>query len=123
MNWNEIILSTVSIIVTGLVGLLTTYITKLINSKISDRKSAETLTKLTDIISNAVQSVFQTYVQSLKESGSFDKEAQKTALNKAMEIINGQLTDDLKKYITDNYGDITSWLTNKIEATIYVLKK
>lgn len=123
MNWNEIILSVVSIVVTGLIGVLTTYLTKLINSKISDKKDAATLSKLTEIISNAVKSVFQTYVQSLKDSGTFNEEAQKTALNKALELINGELTTELKTYITDNYGDITTWLTNQIEATIYALKK
>ena len=49
--------------------------------------------------------------------------AQKEAKDKALEIINSQLTDELKDFIAENYGDIQKWLLNKIESVIYQLKK
>jgi hypothetical protein len=33
-----------------------------------------------------------------------------------------QMTDDIKEYITKNYGDLETWLTTQIEATINILK-
>ena len=32
------------------------------------------------------------------------------------------MTDDIKEYITKNYGDLETWLTTQIEATINILK-
>lgn len=65
---------------------------------------------------------FQTYVESLKKSGNFGAEAQLEALNKAKEIALSQLSEEVKEYITTNYGDINNWLTTQIEATINLLK-
>ena len=123
MDWNEIILTVVSIVVTALVGVITTFLTRWLNSKVTDTDEAKTLTEITKIVSSAVQSVFQTYVQALKESGTFDAEAQKKALNKALSIIDTELNDKMRTYIVEHYGDITDWLTNQIESTIYALKK
>ena len=71
---------------------------------------------------SAVQTVFQTYVEALKERGEFSKDAQAIALGKAKSIINSELSEELKNYIIQNYGDLTNWIVNQIEASIYKLK-
>ena len=81
------------------------------------------LTQATEIVVTAVKSVFQTYVESLKNSGTFDKTAQLEALNKAKAIVTSELTVELKDFIVANYGDLEGWITNQIEASIYKLKK
>ena len=58
----------------------------------------------------------------VKKDGKFDKEAQEEAKRRAICIINGQLTKDMKKFITENFGDIEEWIGKKIEAVIYNLK-
>lgn len=124
---NEILLNILSIIVTAVILPLISYAgTKLIsylNSKIKDDKAKELLTQATTIVTNAVRSVFQTYVDSLKTSGSFDAQAQVVALTKAKDIALNQMSDDVKNYITTNYGDINNWLITQIEATINLIKK
>ncbi|MBU1144029.1 MAG: hypothetical protein KKH92_10365 [Firmicutes bacterium] len=81
---NEIVTSIIGIIVTTVVlPLVTLGGTKLIhylNSKIKDEYARRILTSITSSVERAVRVVFQTYVESLKKSGTFDKEAQKTAL-------------------------------------------
>lgn len=94
----------------------------LINEKIKNAKAAEALSTAADIVTNAVRSVFQTYVEALKKTGSFDKEAQENALKKAKEVALSQMSEDVKDYITTNYGSLESWLTVQIEATINRLK-
>ena len=79
-------------------------------------------TKAIGIVTNAVQVTFQTYVESLKNSGSFGKEEQAIAFDKAKAIITSELTEELKAFITQNYGDLQKWITNQVEATIYKLK-
>lgn len=118
----DIILSAVSILVTGLTGFVVTFIITLIKTKIKDQKLAGYLSSITGIVSDSVMSVFQSFVQTLKENDSFDEKAQAEAKQRALSIINSQLTPDLKNFITANYGDINEWLSNKIEATLYSLK-
>ena len=104
---NEILLNILSVVVTSIILPLLTYAgTRLIaylNSKIKDDNYRIQLTTATDIVVNAVRSVFQTYVDSLKVSGNFDKEAQLIALNKAKDIALEQMTDDVKNFISKNH--------------------
>lgn len=119
----NIILSAVSIIVTGLATWGVKAFTSWIGTKIKDEKLAKYLTQITEITSDAVMNIYQSFVETLKANGKFDAEAQKQAKKAALNIIESQLTDELKGFIVDNYGDMRTWLENKIEAVIYTLKK
>ena len=118
----NIILSAVSILVTGLASWGVGVLINWMNSKIKDQTLARHLTAATQIVTDAVMNVFQSFVDTLKKNGNFDEAAQKEAKDRAMEIILNQLTPELKDYITDNYGDIYEWISNKIESVIYSLK-
>lgn len=109
-------------ILTTLVTFGTTKLIQWMNAKIKDKDIARWSTQITEIVMSAVQSVFQSFVQTLKENSKFDKAAQEEAKNAAMEIILKQLTPELKKYIEDNFGDMKAWLGTQIEAAIYQLK-
>lgn len=123
---NDIIFNIISVVVTAVILPLISYAgTRLItwlNAKIKDENAKQQLTIATDIVTNAVRSVFQTYVEALKKNGTFDKESQKVALIKAKDEALSQMTDEIKDYITTNYGDLQTWLTTQIEATINILK-
>ncbi len=71
---------------------------------------------------NAVKSVFQTYVDTLKKEGKFDAEAQLVALDQAKNIALSHLCHESKKFLADNFGDVDAWLVTQIEATINTLK-
>lgn len=118
----NIILSALSIAVTGLVSWGVSLFISWMNSKIKDQELAKHLTKVTQIVTDAVMNVYQSFVETLKANGGFTEECQKQAKEKALEIINSQLTEELKSYISSNYGDIQIWLSNKIESVIYMLK-
>ena len=123
---NDILINVISAVVTTvLLPLITWAGTKLIQyigTKVKNEKAAALLTTATTIVLNAVRSVFQTYVESLKASGSFNAEAQQTALSKAKDIALSQLGDDVKEYISSTYGNLDGWMTNQIESTINLLK-
>ena len=123
---NEVLLNILSVVVTAVILPLISYAgTRLIsylNSKIKDEKAKEFLSQATTVVTNAVRAVFQTYVDNLKKSGNFGAEAQLEALNKAKDIALSQLSEEVKDYITKNYGDINNWLTTQIEATINLIK-
>lgn len=123
---NDILINIISAVVTTvLLPLITWAGTKLIQyigTKVKNEKAVALLTTATTIVLNAVRSVFQTYVESLKASGSFNAEAQKTALSKAKDIALSQLGEDVKEYISSTYGNLDGWMTNQIESTINLLK-
>lgn len=66
--------------------------------------------------------MFQTYVDTLKKNGTFDVESLKIALAKAKDEALSQMSDEIKEYITTNYGNLENWLTTQIEATINIMK-
>jgi len=123
---NDILLNILSVVVTAVILPLISYagarLVTYLNSKIKDANAKILLTTATDIVINAVRSVFQTYVDSLKASGSFDAQAQTQALTKAKDIALSQMTDEVKSFIDKNYGSIDAWLTTTIEATINLIK-
>lgn len=123
---NEILMNVLSAVVTAvilpLISIGGARLIALINEKIKNDEAVKTLTTATDIVTSAVRSVFQTYVESLKNAGSFDKDAQEIALSKAKEVAMAQMNEKVKSYITTNYGSLEEWLTVQIEATINMLK-
>ena len=123
---NEIILNIISVVVTVVILPLISYVgARLItwlNTKIKYENAKQQLTVATDIVTNAVRSVFQTYVETLKKNGTFDKESQKAALIKAKNDALAQMTDEIKEYITKNYGNLETWIITQIESTINILK-
>lgn len=123
---NEIILNIISVVITAVILPLISYagarLIAWLNAKIKDENAKLQLTVATDIVMNAVRSVFQTYVETLKKNGTFDKESQKVALIKAKDDALAQMSDEIKDYITKNYGDLETWITTQIESTINILK-
>lgn len=123
---NEILLNVLSCIVTAviipLITLLGGKLIKWISAKIDNEKTEKYITDATTIVLDAVKCVFQTYVDTLKKEGSFDKDAQLTALSKAKGIVLAQLSDDLRGYIETHFGDVDAWVTTQIEASINTLK-
>lgn len=119
----NILVAVTTCIILPLISFLGIKLSQWLSTKIKDEKAAALFSKAIGIVTNAVQVTFQTYVESLKNSGSFGKEEQAIAFDKAKAIISSELTEELKNFITQNYGDLTTWITNQIEASIYKLKK
>ena len=123
---NQILLNILAAVTTciilPLISFLGIKLSQWLSTKIKDEKARKLFTQATEIVTNAVRTTFQTYVESLKNSGSFGKDEQLIALNKAKDIITSELTEELKAFISENYGDLQAWISNQIEASIYKLK-
>ena len=115
--------SAVGIIITGLATLLVTVTTNWINSKIKDKKLAKMLSDMNAIFINTVMLIFQTYVEALKKDNKFTEATQIEAKEKARKIIESQLTEEMVSYIKENFGDVEEYINNRIETTIYTLKR
>ena len=117
-----ILWSAIGIIATGLATWLTTVGVNWLNTKIKDKKVAKWTSDIYQIVMTSVQSVFQSFVDTLKKTNKFDADAQAEAKERAYKIIVSELTPELKKYIEDNFGDMKEYIMNQIEAMIYTLK-
>lgn len=90
---------------------------QLIRTKTVEIKNAE-VQQMIDNIGDIVIMVSQTFVDSLKESGNFDKEAQAKAFNMAKTAALNSMSDSMKKYIDKYCGGLDEWLRIQIEAWV-----
>ena len=118
----NIIWSAVGVIITGLLSWATTALVGLLNSKIKDTKVKKWATDIAQIVMNSVMTITQTYVDNLKKENAFTKEAQQEAFRKCLELVQIQITPELKKYIEDNFGDMQVYLKTQIEVMIKSFK-
>lgn len=121
----EIVIQIIQVCVIPLLGILTKYLVDYLTAKrneINSKTDNETAQKYTNMIYQTVVDCViatnQTYVDSLKKSGSFDEAAQKEAFNHTMNAIMTILSDDAKEYITEATGDLNIYLTQLIEAEV-----
>lgn len=123
---NEVLVTVTTSVITAVVLPLLGFATKAlitwIQSKANNEKAVLLLTTANNIVSNSVNSVFQTYVDSLKASGSFDKEAQNIAFSKAKECVLKQITPEIKSCLQANFSDVDQWITHAIESSVLKIK-
>lgn len=129
MNWLELLYQILEVCIIPLLGILTAYVVKYINIKsneIQNKVDNETADKyiamLADTITACVIATNQTYVEALKKENAFTKEAQIEAFNLTFNAVMSVLTDEAKEYLTAVYGDLTAYITNKIEAEVNISK-
>lgn len=122
MDWQSIVVPIAVAAGTGLVSWGLALLTALIKSKVGNETLSRYLTEAVGIVKNAVKATYQTYVQSLKAAGTFDKEAQTAALEKAKYAALSQLSEDAREYIRSMYGDLDKWLETQIESSLYDMK-
>lgn len=122
MNFQEILFSAIGTVLTGLLAWLVSIITSWISSKVKDKNAAKILTSITTLVTNVVQATYQSYVEALKGTDAWTKEAQEAALNKALTTIKSQLNSEGIKFIEENYGNVEEYLKTLIESVLYKLK-
>ena len=129
MEWLPLLYQILEVCVIPLLGVLTVYIVKYINVKsteIQDKVENEMADKyiamLADTISACVIATNQTYVEALKRQNAFTAEAQKEAFDLTFNAVMAVLTDEAKQYLTSIYGDLTAYITTKIEAEVNISK-
>ena len=129
MEWLPLLYQILEVCVIPLLGILTAYFVKWVNAKsteIQNKVDNDTADKyiamLDDTICACVIATTQTYVEALKKENAFNKEAQKEAFDLTFNAVMTVLTDDAKKYLSEIYGDLTAYITNKIEAEVSLNK-
>ena len=88
------------------------------SSNIENEKLRQYINAANESIGTAVLSVQQVFVDSLKKSGNFGKEAQIEAKNKALALAKQLINEEGEKAIKTLYGDYEAYLESAIEAMV-----
>lgn len=105
-------------VITVVLPLVLPYIFNLISAKVADWRHAAVLN---DIFS-AVEYVNQTFVDSLKDKGCFDEEAQAYAFTMAKDAALNLMTASTRKWLKRSVADLDNWLDVQIEAAVRTAK-
>lgn len=126
---SELISQIVEICIIPLLAILTRYIVKYIDAKERelqtkiDNQIAQKYTKMiADKVKQCVETTNQTFVDSLKQQGKFDQEAQEQAFKQTLAAVLGILGDDAKEFIKETSGDVSTYLIQVIESTVKNVK-
>ena len=122
MDLQNIVIEIAVILLTALGSWVLAKVKTLVNTKVKNEKARELLGAATSAVTSSVKATFQTYVESIKGTDAWTKDAQITALRMAANTAKTQMSEEVRAYIAANFGDVDAWLENSIEAEIYTLK-
>lgn len=122
MDLQNIVIEIAVILLTALGSWVLAKVKTLVNTKVKNEKARELLGAATSAVTSSVKATFQTYVESIKGTDAWTKDAQINALRMAANTAKAQMSEEVRAYIAANFGDIDAWVENSIEAEIYTLK-
>ena len=106
------------VVLTAAVPLVLRYVYQVVAAKLADSKYRSAV----DAVFRAVEFINQTFADSLKQSGSFDKEAQLHAFTAAKDAALSIMSNATREWLEKTYTDLDSWLEVQIEAAVRVTK-
>lgn len=129
MEWTTLLADIFQVCIIPLLGVLTAFFVKWVNAKsieiqtnVDDATLNKYMAMLTQTISDCVIATNQTYVESLKQQGKFDLEAQKEAFNLTKDAVLAILSEEAQTYLSTAVGDLNAYITKKIEAEVNLNK-
>ena len=125
MDWTEIIITIVSLVIAPCLIALTKSAVKALAAKTKESKLKEVLADVESAVSTAVDSISQTVVSEIKEKskdGKLTSAEAKQVLSLATTKAETLLSVSTMAYIAENGSAISEYLADKVEAYI-ALKK
>ena len=84
MDWKNLLIQIAAFVVAALVAWVLAKVRSLISVKVKNEKARGFLTAALDAVSSAVKGTYQTYVESIKGTDAWTKDAQEEALHLAL---------------------------------------
>ena len=127
MDWQTLIIKVaigaVCALASGLISWLLLKLKTLVSSKVKNAKAKELLTAALDAIEAATKATQQTFVDNIKRTDRWTKEAQQVALTNAVNTAKAQMSDKVISYIQkDCGGDVDAWCKTQVEALLHDIK-
>ncbi len=125
MDWLNILQQIFELCIIPLLAIITRSLVIYISTKKDELKSKtdnelakKYLDLLNDTIANCVIATNQTYVEALKKGNAFTADAQKAAFEKTYQAVIATLSEEAQKYLSEVVGDLQTYITQKIEASV-----
>lgn len=125
MDWLNILQQIFELCIIPLLAIITRSLVVYISTKKDELKSKTNnelakkyLDLLNDTIANCVIATNQTYVEALKKGNAFTADAQKAAFEKTYQAVIATLSEEAQKYLPEVVGDLQTYITQKIEASV-----
>lgn len=125
MDWLNILQQIFELCIIPLLAIITRSLVIYISTKKDELKNKTNnelakkyLDLLNDTIANCVIATNQTYVEALKKENAFTAEAQKVAFEKTYQAVIATLSEEAQKYLPEVVGDLQTYITQKIEASV-----
>ena len=129
MDWSTYLDMIIKLVIIPLLGVLSTFLVKFIQKKSDEaiaRTDSEVLARYIrmaqDTVSMCVVATNQTFVDVLKNKGTFTKEAAEEAFRRTKDAVLDILSQDAIEYLTTAVGDLDVYLDSLIEAQVKVNK-
>ena len=121
----EFIMTLLQAVIAAAVPVCTAYIVGFLKKKSEQAKAQtesiktrELMDQVTDAVCTAVTYTSQTYVDALKRSEGFNREAQNEALRKSLNKAEELLSETALAALSAIYGDAQDYLISRIEAEV-----
>ena len=125
MDWLNILQQIFELCIIPLLAIITRSLVIYISTKKDELKNKtdnelakKYLDLLNDTIANCVIAKNQTYVEALKKENAFTADAQKAAFEKTYQAVIATLSEEAQKYLPEVVGDLQTYITQKIEASV-----
>lgn len=125
MDWLNILQQIFELCIIPLLAIITRSLVIYISTKKDELKNKtdnelakKYLDLLNDTIANCVIATNQTYVEALKKENAFTADAQKAAFEKTYQAVIATLSEEVQKYLPEVVGDLQTYITQKIEASV-----
>ena len=120
IDWMQLVYDIFKTVLIPLLGIGVSYLIYLIKTKVDQLKQntdSEIQRRYLDLLEkyviDAVVTTNQTYVNALKEAGTFDLDAQKEAFKRTKDAVLELLTEDMKELLGTFVGDLDTFMFNK----------
>ena len=125
MDWLNILQQIFELCIIPLLAIITRSLVIYISTKKDELKNKTNnelakkyLDLLNDTIANCVIATNQTYVEALNKETALTAAAQKAAFEKTYQAVIATLREEAQKYLPEVVGDLQTYITQKIEASV-----
>lgn len=105
-------------VLTFAIPLILRFVFQYFSAKYADSKYATAM----NCVFNAVEYVNQTFVDTLKQHGNFDEQAQIDAMNKAKDAALEIMDTSTRYWLEKSFVDLDEWLSIQIESAVKASK-
>jgi hypothetical protein len=115
-----------ALIASALACYLITYINKkkvALQMETENERAKAYMDLFEETITKCVKTTNQTFVETLKKDGLFDKEAQEEAFNRTLKNVKAVLSEDCLKYLAMMTADVNTFIYTAIESEVNWAKK